>query len=89
MQREVVSVVWMILRFCLCIDVMVYTVSDFSFLGSKINVDGDCSHKVKKCLLLGKQAMTNLDCIKKQRHHFTNKGLFCQCYDFPNSHVWL
>ena len=68
---------------------MVYTVSDFIFLGSKINVDGDCSHKVKKCLLLGKQAMTNLDCIKKQRHHFTNKGLFCQCYDFPNSHVWL
>ena len=57
----------MILRFCPCIDVMVYTVSDFIFLVSKINVDGDCSHKVKKCLLLGKQAMTNLDSVLKSR----------------------
>ena len=43
----------------------VETVSDFIFLGSKIIVDGDCSHKIKRCLLLGRKAMTNLDSILK------------------------
>ena len=43
------------------------TVSDFIFLGSKINVDGDCSHKVKRCLLLRRIAMTNLDSVLKSR----------------------
>ena len=38
--------------------------TDFIFLGSKITVDSDCSHEIKRCLLLGRQAMTNLDCIK-------------------------
>ena len=66
-QREVISVVWMILRFCPCVDVMVYMVSDFIFLGSKINADGDCSHKGKIHLLLGRQAMTNLDSVLKSR----------------------
>ena len=43
------------------------TVTDFIFLGSKITVDGDCSHKIKRCLLLGRKAMTNLDSILKRR----------------------
>ena len=43
------------------------TVTDFIFLGSKIAADGDCSHKIKKCLLLGRKAMTNLDSILKSR----------------------
>ena len=43
------------------------TVSDFTFLGSKINADGDCSHEVKRCLLLGRKAMTNLDSVLKSR----------------------
>ena len=43
------------------------TVTDFIFLGSKINVDGDCSHEIKRCLLLGRKAMTNLDSILKSR----------------------
>ena len=41
------------------------TVSDFIFLGSKINVDGDCSHEIKRCLLLGRKAITNLDSVLK------------------------
>ena len=43
------------------------TVTDFIFLGSKITADGDCSHEIKRCLLLGKEAMTNLDSILKIR----------------------
>ena len=43
------------------------TVTDFIFLGSKITADGDCSHKIKRCLLLGRKAMTNLDSILKSR----------------------
>ena len=43
------------------------TVTDFIFLGSKITVDGDCSHKIERCLLLGRKAMTNLDSILKSR----------------------
>ena len=49
------------------------TVTDFIFLRSKINADGDCSHEIKRCLLLGRKAMTNLDSIiKKQRHYFAD-----------------
>ena len=51
------------------------TVTDFIFLGSKITADGDCSHKIKRCLLLGRKAMTNLDrVLKMQRYYFGNKG---------------
>ena len=51
------------------------TVTDFIFLGSKITVDSDCSHEIKRQLLLGIKAMTNLDCtVKKQRRHCANKG---------------
>ena len=53
----------------------VETVSDFIFWGSKITADGDCSHEIKMCLLLGRKAMTNLDSVlKKQRHYFADKG---------------
>ena len=43
------------------------TVTDFTFLGSKITAEGDCSHEIKRCLLLGRKAMTNLDSILKSR----------------------
>ena len=51
------------------------TVTDFILGVSKFTVDGDCSHEIKRCLLLGRKVMTNLDSIlKKQRHYFANKG---------------
>ena len=66
------------------------TVSDFIFLGSKITADGDCSHEIKRCVLLGRQVMTNLDSIfQKQRHYFANKGLSSQGYGFSHGHVWM
>ena len=61
---------------------------DFIFLGSKITVDGDCSHGIKKRLLLGRKAMTNLDSIlKSKRHYFADKGPSSQSYGFSSSHV--
>ena len=57
--------------------------------GSKITADGDCSHEIKICLLLGRKAMTNLDSMLKSRHHFTNKDLSSQSYGFSSSHVWI
>ena len=65
----------------------VETVSDFIFWGSKITADGDCSHEIKRCLLLERKAITNLDNIRKQRHYFANKGLSHQNYGFSNSHL--
>ena len=51
------------------------TVTDFIYLGSKITADGDCSHEIKRCLLLGRKAMTILESIfKKQRHYFADKS---------------
>ena len=54
----------------------VQTVSEFIFMGSKITADGDCSHEIKRRLLLGRKVMTNLDSrdIKKQRYYFAYKG---------------
>ena len=52
----------------------VETVSDFIFLGSKITADGDCSHEIKRRLLLGRKVTTNLDRILKSRDYFANKG---------------
>ena len=49
------------------------TVADIIFLGSKMTADGDCSHKLKRCLLLGRKAITNLDNVLKSRHRFANK----------------
>ena len=54
------------------------TVSDFIFLGSKITEDGDCSHEIKRRLLL-----------QKQRHYFANKGPSSQGYGFSSGHVWM
>ena len=65
------------------------TVTNFIFLGSKIIADSDCSHEIKRCLLLGKKVMTNLDSIKKERHYFTNKDPSSQSYGFSSSHVWM
>ena len=65
-------------------------VSEFIFLGSKFTADGDCSHEIKRCLLLGRKVMTNLDSIlKKQRHYFANKGPSSQGYGFSSGHVWM
>ena len=61
----------------------VETVIDFIFLCSKITAEGDCSHEIKRRLLLGRKAMTNLkQCIKKQRRHFAYKGPYSQSYGF-------
>ena len=49
-------------------------VAYFNFLGSKITVDGDCSHEIKRCLLLGRKTMTNLDSVLRSRDHFASKG---------------
>ena len=62
---------------------------DFIFLGSKITIDGDCSHEINRCLLLGRKAMTNLDSVLKSRHYFINKCPYCQSYGFSSSHVLM
>ena len=67
----------------------VETMSDFIFLDSKITADGDCSHEIKRRLLLGRKVMSNLDNIQKQRHYFANKGLSSQGYGFSCGHVWM
>ena len=66
----------------------VETVSDFIFGGSKITADGDCSHEIKRRLVLGRKVMT-LKSIKKQRHYFINKGPYSQGYGFSSGHVWM
>ena len=66
------------------------TVTDFIFLGSKIIADGDCSHEIKKHLLLGRKAMTNLDSILKSRDiALPTEVCIVQRYDFSSSHVWM
>ena len=70
----------------------VETVADFIFLGSKITAygaDGDCSHEIKRRLLLGRKVMTNLDSMLKSRHYFANKGPSSQGYGFSCGHVWM
>ena len=65
------------------------TVSDLIFLVSKITADADCSHEIKRRLLLGRKVMTNLDSILKNRHYFANKGPCIQSYGISSSHVWM
>ena len=67
------------------------TVADFIFWGSKISIDGDCSHGIERRWLLGRKDMTNLDSIFKGRdiNYLANKGSFSQGYDFSSSHVWM
>ena len=68
------------------------TVRDFIFLDSKIPADGDCSHKIKRCLLLGRKVVTNLDSVLKSRDItllINDKGPSSQSYGFPSSHVQM
>ena len=67
------------------------TVADFIFLGSKITADGDCSHEIKRRLLLGRKVMTNLDSILKSRDITlsTKVHLSSQGYGFSSGHVWM
>ena len=75
----------------------VETVTDFIFWGSKITADGDCSHEIKRHLLLGKCLLISWkksydrhrQHIKKQRHYFASKGPSCQSYGFSSSQVWM
>ena len=68
----------------------VETVSDFIFCGSKITADGDCSHEIKRSLLLGRKVMTNLDSILKGRDiTLSKKYLSSRGYDFSRSYVWM
>ena len=67
----------------------VETVPDFIFLGSKITAVGDCSHEIKRCLLLGRKLMTNLDSILKCRDITCHKGPSSQGYGFSSGHVWI
>ena len=67
----------------------VETVSDFIFLGSKITADGDCSHEIKRHLLLGRKVMTNLDSVLKSRDIALSKGPSSQGYGFSSGHVWM
>ena len=66
------------------------TVTDFILLGSKITADDDCSHEIKRRLLLGRKAMTNLDSILKSRDSILlTNGLSSQSYGFSSIHVWM
>ena len=67
----------------------VETMADFIFLGSKITADGDFSHDIKRCLLLGRKVMTNVDSILKSRDITANKGLSSEGYGFSSGHVWM
>ena len=57
--------------------------TDFIFGGPKITVDSECSHEIKRCLLFGRKAVTNLDSIKRQRHYFAYKGHIVKAMVFP------
>ena len=66
------------------------TVTDFIFLDSKITADGDCSHEIKRCLLLGRKIMTNLNNILKSRDiNLSTKVRIVKAMVFSSSHVWM
>ena len=66
------------------------TATDFICLDSKVTTDGDCNHEMKRCLLLGRKAITILaTTLKKQKHHFSNKSSYRQSCGFPSSQVWM
>ena len=64
------------------------TVTDY-FLGRQTTENGDCSHEIKRCLLLRRKAMPNLDYILQSRHYFTNKGPYSQSYLLSSGHVQI
>ena len=67
------------------------TMTDFIFLGSKITADADCSHEIKKCLLLGRKSMTNLDSILKSRDTLLcqQRSVIVKAMVFSSNHVWM
>ena len=65
------------------------TMTDFIFLGSEITADGDCSHEIKRCLLLGRKVMTNRDNILKSRDIPLSTGPSSQGYGFSSGHIWM
>ena len=66
------------------------TMIDYIFLGSKITAGGDCSHEIKRHLLLGRKAITNLNIVLNSRDiYFVSKGPYSQSYGFSNSHIWM
>ena len=68
----------------------VETVSDFIFFGSNITADGDCSHEIKRCLLLGRKVMTNLDSMLKSRDiTLLTKVHIVKAMIFSSSHIWM
>ena len=67
-------------------------VTDFIFLGSKTTANSNCSHEIKRHLLLGRKAVTNLDSVLKSRDitsQTVTKGLYSKSYGFSSSHVWV
>ena len=66
----------------------VETMAVFIFLGSQITADGDCSHEIERCLLLGSYDQPRQH-IKKQRNYFANKGPSSQSYGFSSGYVWM
>ena len=66
----------------------VETVADFILLGSKITADGDCSHEIKRCLLLARNDQPRQH-TEKQRHYLANNGPSSKNYGFSSSHVWI
>ena len=65
------------------------TMTDFNFLGSKITVDSDCSYEIKTLAPWKKSYDKNRRRIKKQRHHFADKGPYSQSYGFSSNHLWM
>ena len=67
----------------------VEVVTDFLFLGSEITTDSDCSHEIRRRLLLGRKPMTDIDSVEKQRHYSAGKCPYSQRYGLPSGHKWL
>ena len=67
----------------------VEVVTDFPFLGSKITADGNCSHEIRRCLLVSRKAMINLDSVLKSRDYSADKGPYSQGYGLLSDHIQL
>ena len=64
-------------------------VTDFNLGGFKVTVDCDCSHEIKRCLLIERKVMSNVDSVLKGKTLFADKGPSCQSYGFSICHVWM
>ena len=65
------------------------TVTDFIFLGTKITADGDCSHEIKRRLLLGRKVRINLEYLKEETLLYFQTSIYSQSYGFSSSHLWI